>query len=77
MRPASLQSLQTFQSRAEKFMHRFLLPGVAIVVLYAAMTGCASDLSRGIAYCQDNFFGFERITCEQQVRNRFGPDSHY
>ncbi len=56
-------------------MRRVLLSGVATVVLYAALTGCVSDLSRGIAFCQETYFGFERLTCEQQIRQKFSHDS--
>ena len=71
MRPGSLQSLRIFKSRAEKIMHRFLLPVVASVVLYAAVTGCANDLSRGIAFCQETYFGFARSECEQKMRQQY------
>jgi hypothetical protein len=56
-------------------MRRFLLPGVATVVLYAALTGCVSDLSRGIAFCQETYFGYARATCEQRIIQKYGHDN--
>ncbi len=53
-------------------MHRFLLSGVAPAILYAALTGCVSDLSRGMAFCQETYFGIARSTCELKMRQNYG-----
>jgi hypothetical protein len=53
-------------------MLRVFLSGLAIAVLYTALMGCGSNLSRGISYCQENFFGIERLACEQKMRHEYG-----
>jgi len=52
-------------------MRRVLLSGVAPAILYTVLTGCVSDLSRGIAFCQETYFGFARSTCELEMRQKF------
>ena len=56
-------------------MHRFLLSGVAPAILYTALTGCVSDLSRGIAFCQETYIGFARSTCELKMRQKYSLNS--
>ena len=52
-------------------MYKFLLSGVAPAILYTALTGCVSDLSRGIAFCQETYIGFARSNCELQMRQKY------
>ncbi len=52
-------------------MRRVLLSGVATVVLYTALAGCASDLDRAVAYCRENYFGYTQLECEHKMRQRY------
>ncbi len=56
-------------------MLRFLLPGVVTAILYTVLTGCVSDLSRGIAFCQETYFGIARSTCELKMRQKYSLNS--
>ncbi len=53
-------------------MRRVLLSGVAPAILYTVLTGCVSDLSRGIAFCQETYFGIARSTCELKMSQKYG-----
>jgi len=56
-------------------MRRAVLLGIATVVLHTTLAGCATDLSRAVAYCQEEYFGFGRSNCEQQARQRYDVNS--
>ncbi len=57
-------------------MHRVLLSGVATVVLYTALAGCASDLDRAVAYCRENYFGYKLSECERHYAQRYSGIGH-
>ncbi len=52
-------------------MRRVLLLGVATVVLYTALAGCASDQKRALVYCEENYFGYTQLECEHKMRLRY------
>ncbi len=52
-------------------MRRVFLSGVATVVLYTALAGCASDQERAVAYCRENYFGYTQLDCEHKMRQRY------
>ncbi len=56
----------------EMDMRRVLLSGVATVVLYTALAGCVSDVSR---YCQENYSDTQS-ECEQKFRKRYSGIGH-
>ena len=57
-------------------MRRVLLSGVATVVLYTALAGCASDLDRSLAFCRENYFGYKLSECERQYAQRYSGIGH-
>ncbi len=53
-------------------IRRVLLSGVAAVILYTALAGCESDVSR---YCQENYSDTQS-ECEQKFRKRYSGVGH-
>ncbi len=53
-------------------MRRVLLSGIATVVLYTALPGCVSDVSR---YCQENYSD-SQSECERKFRKRYSGVGH-
>ena len=51
-------------------MIRAAAAALALSILCAALSACASSMDRGLQYCQDNYFGYTQLRCEQQIRNQ-------
>lgn len=44
---------------------------LAFAILCAALSACSSSMDRGMEYCQDNYFGYTQLRCEQQIRDQY------
>ncbi len=52
-------------------MLRAVTVPLAFAILCAALSACSSSLDRGLQYCQDNYFGYTQLRCEQQIRDQY------
>ena len=53
-------------------MYRALLAATILCVVATTLPACESRLDRGMEHCREQYFGYTRAQCEQQMRRELG-----